>query len=428
MKSTRPILIVKIILDKAFAPTKLVELIHGDPFMNFEFATAQRIIFGSGQLKELPILIQGMGTRPALVTGSSAERIMPILQLLKQKGADPAAFSIKGEPTVERITELAQQAREQGCDFVIAFGGGSVIDAGKAIAALLTNTRDLMDYLEVIGKGAPLSEDPAPCIAIPTTAGTGAEVTRNSVLLSTEHKVKVSMRHPKMLPTVALVDPELTLSMPPEVTASTGLDAFTQLLEAFVSIKANPLTDGICREGLKKVARSLSRAYTRGNDLAAREDMTIASLFGGLALANAGLGAVHGFAGPLGGMFEAPHGLVCATLLPAVFETNIQALKDRSPENPALEKYREIACIVTGRENADLEDGLQWIKSISMQMFVPGLEDFGITETDFPAIVEKSKKASSMKGNPIALTDNELTEILSDSLRPPIDGESTLYM
>ncbi|MCK4563533.1 MAG: iron-containing alcohol dehydrogenase [Verrucomicrobia bacterium] len=396
--------------------------------MNFEFATAQRIVFGSGRLRELPSLIQGMGRRCALVTGGSAERIHPVFQALKEAGANPAAFSIGGEPTTGRIATLAQQARELECDFVVAFGGGSVIDAGKAIAALLTNTRDLMDYLEVIGKGEPLTEEPAPCIAIPTTAGTGAEATRNAVLLSTEHQVKVSMRHPKMLPTVALVDPELTLSMPPEVTASTGLDAFIQLLEAFVSIKANPLTDGLCREGLKKVARALPRAYLHGDDLAAREEMALASLFGGLGLANAGLGAVHGFAGPIGGMFGAPHGLLCATLLPAVFEANIQALEDRAAESPALAKYREVARIVTGSKNADLSDGLHWINAVSMNMFVPGLEDFGIVEADFPAIVEKAKNASSMKGNPILLTDEELTGILADSLRPPINGDSTLYL
>jgi alcohol dehydrogenase class IV len=396
--------------------------------LNFEFATAQRIVFGPGQLNLLPTLIQGMGKRAALVTGSNAERIAPVFKSLKENNANPAAFSITGEPTTDRIATLANQARELGCDFVVAFGGGSVIDAGKAISALLTNTRDLMDYLEVIGQGEPLTENPAPCIAIPTTAGTGAEATRNSVLHSVEHKVKVSMRHPKMLPTVALVDPELTLSMPKEVTASTGLDAFTQLLEAFVSSKANPLTDGICREGLKYVSRSLHRAYTHGDDLDARTDMALGSLFGGMALANAGLGAVHGFAGPIGGMFAAPHGMVCATLLPAVFETNIEALEERSAENPALEKYHEVARIITGSNNAKIDDALQWIKEISMQMFVPGLEDFGVQEADLSTIVEKAKNASSMKGNPIPLTDKELMGILETSLVPPINGNSTLYL
>ena len=236
------------------------------------------------------------------------------------------------------------------------------------------------------------------------------------------------MRHPKMLPTVALVDPELTLSMSEEITASTGLDALIQLLEAFVSTKANPLTDSLCREGLKKAARALPRAYTKGNDLAAREEMALASLFGGLALANAGLGAVHGFAGPLGGMFNAPHGLVCAALLPAVFEANIQALEKRAADSPSLEKYREVSRIITGNKNASLDQGLQWINTLSMNLFVPGLSDFGITEADFAAIVEKSKNSSSMKGNPIVLTDEELTDILADSLHAPIDGNSTLYL
>lgn len=396
--------------------------------MNFEFATAQRIIFGPGQLRELPILIKGMGQRAAFITGRNAERIMPVFQALKTYGANPAAFSIVGEPDTERIATLATQARDLGCDYVIAFGGGSVIDAGKAIAALLTNTGDLMDYLEVIGKGEPLTATPAPCIAIPTTAGTGAEVTRNAVLLSKDHKVKVSMRHPAMLPTIALVDPELTLSMPKEITASTGLDAFTQLLEAFVSCKSNPLTDGICREGLSKVSRSLLRAYLHGDNIAARTDVALGSLFGGLALANAGLGAVHGFAGPIGGMFKAPHGMICAALLPSVVEANIQALQEREAENPALAKYLEAARIVTGSKNAQCSDLLEWITDLCMQMFVPGLDDIGIAESDVPAIVEKAKQASSMKGNPIALSEIELADILSDSMGPAISGNETLYL
>jgi alcohol dehydrogenase class IV len=383
--------------------------------MNFEFATAQRILFGSGKLQQLPNLVKDIGSRPALVTGTNAERIMPVFQALKNNGLNPAAFSIKGEPTTDRIATLARQARTQGCDCVVAFGGGSVIDAGKTIAALLTNTGDLMDYLEVIGKGQPLTEQPAPCIAIPTTAGTGAEVTRNSVLLSPEHKVKVSMRHPLMLPTVALVDPELTVSMPPEVTASTGLDAFIQLLEAFVSIKSNPLTDGICREGLAKAALALPRAYHYGDDLKAREDMALASLFGGLALANAGLGAVHGFAGPLGGMFSAPHGTACAALLPAVVNANILALEIHAAESPALAKYHEAFRIVTGSDNAGLNDGLQWINDLCTNLNVPRLSDLGIAGTDFPAIISKCKNASSMKGNPVQLTDEELETILSES-------------
>jgi alcohol dehydrogenase class IV len=391
--------------------------------MKFEFATAQRILFGPGQLRELTVICQSMGTRAALITGSSAERVTPVFEALRKVGANPAAFSMIAEPTTDRMASMAVQAREAGCDFVVAFGGGSVIDAGKALAALLTNSRDLMDYLEVIGKGEPLENDPAPCIAIPTTAGTGAEVTRNAVLRSPEHQIKVSMRHPKLLPTVALVDPELTLSLPPAVTASTGLDAFTQLLEAFVSRKANPLTDGLCREGLESVSRSLLHAYARGDDLKARTDMALGSLLGGLALANAGLGAVHGFAGPIGGMYEAPHGMVCAALLPAVFKTNLQALEARDADNPALVKYHEVARIVTQSRNAEISDALEWIKEVCMHMHVPGLEDFGITEEDIPALVSKGRQASSMKGNPLPLTDEELESILQASLAPTVAND-----
>ena len=396
--------------------------------MLFEFATAGRILFGPGQIRGLPALAMELGGRAALITGSSAERIAPVFQALEEAGVRPAAFSIAEEPTTERIAAIAAQARGQACDFVVAFGGGSVIDAGKAVAALLTNTRDLMDYLEVIGKGEPLLNDPAPCIAIPTTAGTGAEVTRNAVLLSEEHRVKVSMRHPGMLPTVALVDPELTLSMPPEVTAATGLDALTQLIEAFVSIKANPMTDGICREGLRYIARSLHRAYSHGDDLDARTDMALGSLFGGLALANAGLGAVHGFAGPIGGMYRAPHGMVCASLLPAASQINIQALQERDPGHPSRAKYQEIIRIVTGSPDADFRDGIAWIEETCVQLRVPGLEAFGIREEHFPEIIAKAKNASSMKGNPIALTDHELEQILYIALTDIVSGNDPLYL
>ncbi len=384
--------------------------------MNFEFATAQRILFGPGLIRELQTIAPALGSRAALVTGSSAERILPVFQQLKKCGANPAAFSITGEPTTTRIEAMAKQARNLGCDYVVAFGGGSVIDAGKALAALLTNSRELKEYLEVVGDGRPLDHDPAPCIAIPTTAGTGAEATRNAVLLSPEHQVKVSLRHPGMLPTVALVDPELTLSMPPAVTASTGLDAFIQLLEAFVSVKANPLTDGICREGLRLAARSLPKAFADGSDMAARTDMATASLFSGLALANAGLGAIHGFAGPLGGMYKAPHGMVCAALLPAVFEANVAALESRDPSNPALDRYREIAAITTGKPIASLGEAAEWIRALCAQLEVPGLRDMGVDAAAIPTLVEKAKQASSMKGNPIVLADKELAGILVQSM------------
>ena len=309
-----------------------------------------------------------------------------------------------------------KEVRQTRSNLVIGIGGGSVMDTGKAIAAMLTNSGELEDYLEVVGRGKPLTLPPVPYIAIPTTAGTGAEVTRNAVLKVPEHGVKVSIRSPLMLPRLALVDPALTHSMPPSVTASTGLDALTQLMEVYVSNKANPLTDGICREGLKRAGRSLRKAYDDGGDQAAREDMALASLFSGLALANAKLGAVHGFAGPLGGMISAPHGVICARLLPYVMQANVQALQSRAVGLPALARHDEIARLLTGKVTARAVDGLAWVQELCETLKVPPLAEFGLKEQDFPTVVAKAKKSSSMKGNPIILTDGELMEILKEAV------------
>ena len=305
---------------------------------------------------------------------------------------------------------------KSGCDLVIGLGGGSAIDAAKAIAALAANGGDPLDYLEVVGRGQSLAQPSLPCIAIPTTAGTGAEVTRNAVLASPEHGIKASLRSPTMLPRLALVDPELTHSLPPAVTASTGLDVLTQLIEPFTSSKANPLTDALCREGMMRAARSLRTAYENGRDATAREDMALASLFGGLALANAGLGVVHGFAGPVGGTFHAPHGAVCAAFLPHVMAVNARALRARQPGGAALARYDEIARILTGQDGALAEDGIAWVKSLAAALNVPSLAAYGVTTADFPALVEKTAVASSTKANPIVLTPEELHEILALAL------------
>ena len=383
--------------------------------MRFEFATATRIIFGAGTWREVGPLAAAMGRRALVIGSGSDERLQPLLDLLAGQGVAMVTFNVTSEPTTDIVQQGTQQAREAGCDLVIGMGGGSVIDSGKAIAALLTNGGAPLDYLEVIGRGQPLTKPAAPTIAIPTTAGTGAEVTRNAVLKSPEHRVKVSLRSPLMLPRLAVVDPELTASMPPAVTASTGLDALTQVMEPYVSHKANPLTDALCREGMHRAARSLRRAYEDG-DRAAREDMALASLFGGLALANAGLGAVHGFAGPLGGMFPAPHGAVCARLLPPVMAANVRALQQREPDNPALRRYDEIAQIVTGNPAATAPDAVAWVEALTEALGVPPLSTYGLRREDFPAVVEKAARASSMKGNPIQLTTAELTAILEQAL------------
>ena len=380
--------------------------------MRFEFATATRIIFGSGTIDEVAPLAAEMGKCAFVVTEHVIERAEPLLEQLNKYGIKCITFNVPGEPTTTIVKAGVKDARQAKSDLVIGIGGGSVLDTGKAIAAMLTNSGELDDYLEVVGLGKPLIHRPVPYIAIPTTAGTGAEVTRNAVLGVPEHQVKVSMRSPLMLPRVAVVDPELTHSMPPSITATTGLDALTQLMEAYVSNKANPLTDGLCREGLTRAARSLRQVYENGYNATAREDMSLASLFGGLALANAKLGAVHGFAGPLGGMLCAPHGAICARLLPYVMQANVQALQKRAADSPALARYEEVAQLLTGRVTARAVDGVAWVQDLCTALEVPPLAKYGLKEQDFPTAVAKSQKSSSMKGNPITLTDTELMEIL----------------
>jgi alcohol dehydrogenase class IV len=397
--------------------------------MRFEFSTAHRIIFGPGVAEQIPELVAGHGTRAFLVLGGTPGRLARITGQIAARGVACESFRVVGEPTTELVRAAVASARQMAAQVVVALGGGSVLDTGKAVAALLANEGGLTDYLEVVGKGQPLRHQAAPCIAVPTTAGTGAEATYNAVLSVPEQHVKVSMRSPLMLPRWAVVDPLLTLSLPPALTAGTGLDALTQLIEAFVSNKANPLTDGVCREGLPRAGRSLRRAFEDGSDAGAREDMALASLFSGMALANARLGAVHGFAGPLGGMTNAPHGVICGKLLPYVMQANVRALQEQAAGSrgasvparqdspcedarPTLTRYDEVARMLTGRTNADASDGVAWIEDLCAIFALPGLRQYGLTEADFPLLVEKAGKASSMKGNPVELRGDELLHIL----------------
>jgi alcohol dehydrogenase class IV len=382
----------------------------------FEFATAARIVFGSGKLKEIGSIAANLGKHALVVQGGNPARTGPLLSVLEEAKIGISSFEVRGEPAIEDIAKGVQRARETNSDLVIGFGGGSVVDTAKAIAALTTNPGEVIDYLETIGSGKPITIPALRSIAIPTTAGTGAEVTRNAVLASRQHKVKASLRSPHLLPSVALVDPQLTHDLSPALTASTGLDALTQLIEPFVSVRANPMTDALCIEGIRRAARSLQRAYEVGNDPNAREDMALASLFGGLALANSSLGAVHGFAAPIGGMFPTPHGAVCAALLPYVMEINIRALRERAANSDSLVRYARIAAIVTGFEKADLMDGIAWVRVLCHRLKIPRLETFGIRESDVALLVEQAAKASSMKANPIVLTHEELTETLTRAI------------
>lgn len=384
--------------------------------MRFEFSTANRIIFGPGTAADAASLAAGFGERVFVVTDCNIDHAASLLDQISRQGVGVTTFCVSGEPTTHVVLAGVQKAREATSDVVIGIGGGSVLDTGKAIAALLTNGGEPLDYLEVIGAGRPLTKPSVPYIALPTTAGTGAEVTRNAVLASEEHGVKVSLRSPHMLPNVAIIDPDLTHSMPPDITASTGLDALTQVLEPYVSNLANPVTDAFCRQGLALASRSLQNAYEDGTDAAAREDMALASLLGGLALANAKLGAVHGFAGVIGGMYPAPHGVICARLLPFVMESNVQALQSRKPESQYLARYSDVAQLVTGNPKATAADGVVWVQNLCHRLDVPGLAEFGVKKEDFSLIITKSQKASSMKGNPIRLTAEELSHILNQAL------------
>ena len=398
-------------------------------FLGFDFSTVDRILFGAGTVGALPGLVRPWGQRFLVVTGRSAARVRPLVESLEAEGLEPRLLGVHGEPTVDTVTLGCRLATEQRVEGVVAFGGGSVIDAAKAIAVLATNPGDVVEYLEIIGQGRPLEKPGLPCAAVPTTAGTGAEVTRNSVLASPEHRVKVSLRGRTLLPRLAIVDPELSYGLPPELTATTGLDALTQLVEPFVSCRANPMTDALCREGMRRIARSLRRAHAVAVRLAhdpeaklddsekgARADLALAALFGGVALANAGLGAVHGFAGPIGGMFGAAHGAICAALLPTVTGGNVAALRARHPDHPALERYREVAALLCDDAKATLEQGIDWMRRVTADLGITGLGQLGVADADLESVVTRAEAASSMKGNPVALTREEMGAILRAAL------------
>lgn len=382
----------------------------------FEFLSAGRIVFGSGAAKTLGERARKLGKRALWVTGKNRERVATLEQQLRQAGLELETLSVAGEPRVEDALAAVAAGKRIGAELVIACGGGSVIDLGKAAAALLANPRDPYAFLEVIGRAEPLDAPALPLIALPTTAGTGAEVTKNAVLASTEQRVKASLRHDSMLPALALVDPALTLSMSPALTAATGLDALTQCLEPFVSSQHNPLTDALALEGMRRGASALALAFRDGTDLSAREEMALCSLFGGLALANAKLGAVHGFAAPIGGSFASPHGAVCARLLPLVMVANVAALRARDPDSSSLQRYQRVASVLTGRSSATIEDGIAFVTELAQELAVPGLAAYGMTAADIPSIAEKAAQASSMKGNPITLSPEELSEILARAL------------
>jgi alcohol dehydrogenase class IV len=303
---------------------------------------------------------------------------------------------------------------EADCNAVLGYGGGSAIDIAKAAAVLAKTGTDPREHLEIIGAGRAIESPGLPCVAVPTTAGTGSEVTRNSVLSG--GGVKASLRSPLMLPKVAVVDPDLLIGLPAPTIAASGMDALSQLIEPLLSRRANPFSDALARDGIRRSARSLRRAYQEGmEDPGVREDLALASLFGGLCLANSGLGAVHGLAAAAGARLSAPHGAVCAAVLAATIEINLRALRQRAPEHPALQRMYEVATLLTDEPDAGPEDATAWLQDLTDALSIPGLASYGLDEAEIEAVVTAAQKASSMRANPIELSDAEVAEIVSRS-------------
>ena len=359
-----------------------------------------------------------MATRVFLCTGSDPGRHRSLLESMAEVGLSVQTYSASGEPTIDVARAATEAAREHRSAAVVAIGGGSILDLAKAVAMLLANGGDPMDYIEVIGRGAPIARRSVPLVLTPTTAGSGSEVTSNAVLGSPEHRVKVSLRSPLMLAHLAVVDPLLTLSAPPATSAASGLDALTQCLEPYVSRMANPVSDAFATQGLRRGARSLLPVLADGSDVSAREGMALCSLMGGLALSNAKLGAAHGIAGPFGGMFDSPHGAVCAALLGPVMDVNIRAMRERDADNPALARYDEVARLLTDDPAATAEDAVRWVRSLVAQLKVPGLATYGFQPgpggdgPELHDLVARSLRSSSMKGNPVTLTEGEVAEVV----------------
>jgi alcohol dehydrogenase class IV len=382
----------------------------------FDLAVPADVRFGAGRVREVPSALAALGSsRVLLVTGRSPARATEVQAALTEAGIATVAFAVAAEPSIDVVRDAVGRATDADCDAVLGFGGGSAIDVAKAAALLAGTGADPLDHLEVIGAGRPITVPGLPCIAVPTTAGTGSEVTRNAVLAG--DGVKASLRSPLMLPKVAVVDPDLLAGVPAPTIAASGMDALSQLIEPLLSARANPFTDALARDGIRRSARSLRRAYADGMaDPDVREDLALASLFGGLSLANSGLGAVHGLAAAAGARLAAPHGAVCAAVLAATVAVNYRALSNRAPEHPALPRLTEVASLVTGRTDARPEDAVVWLQDLTTALAIPGLGNYGLDETGATAVVAAAQKASSMRGNPIALSDAEVGEIVARSL------------
>ncbi|MFM2590338.1 iron-containing alcohol dehydrogenase [Vibrio sp. TBV020] len=376
----------------------------------FQFMTSTRIIFGEGALQSSLSVMNQYGYSVLLVTGKTLDRAAPIIYYLKSQGMRYQHVSINGEPNITMIEETALTGRKFKPDMVVAIGGGSVLDMGKALAAIIPNQGDVYDYVEVVGRNVPLKSKPLPYIAIPTTASTGSEVTKNAVLRSGQDQVKVSLRSPDMLADVAIVDPTLTYGTDPYLSGRGAMDAFTHLMEAYVCGEPNPLTDMICEEGLRRLAQSMIAGCLQ-DDHRARSDVSFAAMLGGMAISNAKLGAAHGLASALGGKLDAPHSVITARLAPYVMLENIRAANEAG-RSDVLSRYTKLAQILTGRINAHKEDSVLWVNMMLERLGIPTLDKFGVCTTSFDLVAEDALKSVAIKGNPLPLTLERLHYIL----------------
>jgi alcohol dehydrogenase class IV len=357
----------------------------------FEFFNLPRIIFGAGTATRAAELVRALGQKPLVVHNGPVPSFVTGM-FVRQRG----------EPTVTGVGAAVELAHQRGCDVLVAVGGGSAIDTAKAVAGLITNGGTALDYMEVVGYGKKIDRPALPWIAVPTTAGTGAEVTRNAVVGSAEHKFKASIRSELLLPRLVVIDPELATGVPRQVTAASGMDALCQCIESFVSKNASPVTDALARRGADLARENLRHAYERGGDIDARAAMAACALISGITLTNAGLGAVHGFAAPLGANFPVPHGVACAALLPGVIRANLEEAR-RQSRTDVVNKYHSLG-------------ELAWVRELVRQLGIPRLSQFGIRPGDADAMVQLAKQASSMKYNPVVLPDEVLRDVLIEAI------------
>jgi alcohol dehydrogenase class IV len=381
----------------------------------FEFYGISKILFGPGTISRIGELAAALGRRALLI--HNGPQIDRAIQSLQTAGVAITLHRQRGEPVVAHVDAALQLARQHDCDCVIGIGGGSAIDLAKSVAALLTNPGSPLDFMEVVGNGRKLIHPSAPWMAIPTTAGTGAEATRNAVIGLPEKKIKASIRSELLLARIALIDPELGRSVPPHITASSGMDALCQLIESFTSTAANPMTDALALHGLHVAARCLPQAFQNGNDLTARQGMALAALISGITLTSSGLGAVHGLAAPLGANFPAPHGTICAALLPHIIAANVHTLRQHpQPGSRRLDRFTTLARQLPGYESPTPDALIHFTAALVHDLQIPPLKTFGLTPKDIPPMISLSRQTSSMRFNPVPLSDDSLTTALTAAI------------